>query len=499
MNTTNHPSATRDLLYRYLDFLLFAGLWLWLGIFQVAELKQGFWGAFINTLLITGVVQLPGLVFAWFKPRLKGTGQYSKAWIVCFLVALPAVTLCQLWLLPKPHDPFFIITAALSSFTLALLLIVNDYYRKQAKQIKWLKKIRLESAVLISLILIAVAISAMGVSSMGIPAYDKPNQLLIGYEFSPVKILTHWWTFLGFTAQFLFMYLMGYLFFFINSRVLVSRILKQKGLVMYILSVLVTMAFLYPVIGQLLTFLPINEVFGRSIFPDNPFSLENAFGVSGIMLISLPIVLALQWADQNTRIVSLEKEKAQTELDLLKQQLNPHFFFNTLNNLYALSLQRSDKTPESILQLSELMRYVIYKGQEERVDLAQEVKYIHDYVQLQQMRLINPLNFNFKQDITHNNPTIAPLLLIVLVENAFKHGIEPAENGATLKLYLKCTNNELYFSCDNSVEQFDTAKEKGIGLLNLTRRLELLYPGRYSFNTITENVIFKAELKLQLK
>jgi hypothetical protein len=168
VNTTNHPSATRNLLYRHLDFLLFAGLWLWLGIFQVAELKQGFWGAFAHTLLITGLVQLPGLVFAWFKPRLKtATRLYIKAWVSCFLVVLPAVTLCQVWLLTKSYAPIVIITAALSSFALALLLAVNDYYRSQVKQIKWLKKIRLESAVLISLVLIAVAISAMAYPAWG--------------------------------------------------------------------------------------------------------------------------------------------------------------------------------------------------------------------------------------------------------------------------------------------------------------------------------------------
>ncbi len=420
MNRKDLLSAVSGLLSRKLDFLLFAGLWLWLGIFQVSELKQGFWGAYFSALAVLSVVQIPGLLFVWYKPSLKQAldgRRYLLVCLCCFAVFLPLITFCWIALLPEKYDAFFIISAALSSVTLEVLLNADRYYRKRVQQISWIKKIKFENAVFISLVLIAVGISAMAVSSMGNPAYETDKQLLIGFEFSPYKIIRHWLAFLSFTAQFLFIYLSGYLFFFINSRVLVSKILKQKGMLMYLLSVLVTVGFLYPIIGGLLTLLPINQVFGRDIFLSNPFALENAFGAMAIMLISLPVVLAIQWATQNGRIISLEKEKAQTELDLLKQQLNPHFFFNTLNNLYALSLQRSDKTPESILQLSELMRYVIYKGQEEKVPLIQEVKYIRDYIELQQMRLLKPLNFTFTEEGAGHDHTITPLLLIVLVRN----------------------------------------------------------------------------------
>jgi LytS/YehU family sensor histidine kinase len=292
--------------------------------------------------------------------------------------------------------------------------------------------------------------------------------------------------------------LCGYLLFFINSRLLVSKILKEKGLLIYILSLAATIAILYPFLAQLLISLPINSVFGRDIFGTNPFDMENATGAIVIMLISLPIVLALQWGKQNNQILSLEKEKSQSELDLLKQQLNPHFFFNTLNNLYSLSLQKSEKTSESILQLSELMRYTIYKGQEKSVAISLELKYLEDYIELQQIRLKNPLNLKFEKNISNANIEIAPLLLIVFIENAFKHGIETAENAAFLNISLTSDEKELYFSCENSFDADEISKTPGIGIINLEKRLDLLYPNKHTLKLSSENHIFKAELKLEL-
>jgi len=213
--------------------------------------------------------------------------------------------------------------------------------------------------------------------------------------------------------------------------------------------------------------------------------------------LTLPILLSLQWTKQNSQIVGLEKEKTRTELDLLKLQLNPHFFFNTLNNLYALSLQQSPKTPESILQLSELMRYVIYKGQQPLVRIEEEVKYLTDYLQLQQIRLRKNLDLKFEKNEIESQHTLAPLLLIVLLENAFKHGIEVSEDAAFLHLELSCTNEKLYFCCENSFEP-QASNENGIGLSNLKRRLLLLYPEKHKLDTFTKNNTFTAVLELDL-
>lgn len=487
------------LLFKYHEFILFVGLTLWLSIFHITEAKTLEWINYLNCILILGINQLPILVFSFHKLDFKqvlNPKQYIFCWLLCFFLIQPIFTVLCISLAPKQFDSSFFITASIIAFSLELVLIVNSYYQKKAKNAKWLKKIGLENSVLISLVLISLVIAVMGASSLNNPVYHNKERLLIGFEFSLTKVYHNFGTFLIFFVQFLFMYLCGYLFFIINSRILVSQVLKQKGLILYILSVLATIVILYPIIAQILISLPINKTLGRAIFSNNAFDLENAFGVVGVMLFSLPIVLAIQWGNQNTQILSLEKEKSQTELDLLKQQLNPHFFFNTLNNLYALSLQQSEKTSDSILRLAELMRYTIYKGQQNRVSLAQELNYIEDYMELQQIRLKKPLKFNFEKHIADEELQIAPLLLIVLIENAFKHGIEPAEDEAFLNLYLKSDQKKLYFSCENSFEEENPSQFSGIGLSNLKKRLMLLYPDQHVLTINQQKNKYIAELEI---
>ncbi len=489
-----------NFLFKRQDFLITIGLILWFSIYNVLETRGNIWINYFLSIAWLSFCLLPVLLFSFYKPELKAKlnkDKYLLYWLLCFLFLLPAFTLICSYFELGNFDEVIFIVVAIATFLLEVILIANQFYRKKVQHIKWIKKIGLENSVLITLILLSASISVMAVSSLNNPAYHTKDNLLIGFELSPEKLGENFGLFIGFFVQFLLMYLCGYVLFIINSRFLVSKILKEKGLLIYILSLAVTIAVLYPLLAQFLILLPINKVFGREIFGSNPFDMENAMGAVAIMLISLPIVLALQWGKQNNQILSLEKEKSQSELDLLKQQLNPHFFFNTLNNLYALSLQKSEKTSESILQLSELMRYTIYKGQEKSVSLGQELKYLEDYIQLQQIRLKNPLNLKFEKNINNPKLEIAPLLLIVFIENAFKHGIETAENSAFLNISLVCNEKELYFSCENSFDEENT-NIPGIGIANLKKRLDLLYPNKHSLKLSSENHIFKAELKLKL-
>jgi len=494
-NTQNFSSS-----YKHQDFFIFAGLLLWVAICNCYDQHSAVWLTYATSILTLGFCLLPVLIFSFFKQTLKEklpNKKYILYWCGCFLIFLPIFTLLATQFQTEPLDLSDKLTTAIAALGLELLLILNQYYQKKVQHIKWIKKIGLENAVLISIVLIALSISIMAVSSLNNPVYQRKGFWLIGFEFNIRQLLHNFGVFLSFFTQFLIMYLCGYLLFFINSRWLVPKILKEKGLLIYLLSVSATVALLYPLLAQLLISLPINTVFGRSIFEANPFELENAFGAFAIMLISLPVVLALQWGKQNNIILSLEKEKSQNELDLLKQQLNPHFFFNTLNNLYALSLQKSDKTPESILQLSELMRYTIYKGKEKTVKLAQELDYIMDYIQLQQIRLRKTLHFEFEKQISNDQLEIAPLLLIVFIENAFKHGIEPADGEASLKLSLTSNAQTLTFCVENSFDPEEISSGSGIGIDNLRKRLELLYPAKHTLDITTIGNIFKAELKLR--
>ncbi|WP_295128847.1 sensor histidine kinase [uncultured Chitinophaga sp.] len=466
-------------------FWIYAGLLLW-GCLLFTQ-PEGGWDVYFQAFLF-GCLQLwPVLAFSWFshhKPRLFRP--------LTFLLALPLTSYICLAL---NADPELIVGMGATAIVLELLFMLDVFYRQRARNSGWLRQPGLEHAVLITIGIIAVALSAMAVSSMDDPAYNSGGQLLIGFEFSIIKVVRNFGTFLVFCLQFILMYLCGYAFFFINSRYLVPIILKQKGILIYLLSGMAVVAFLAPLLAQLVILLPLNRTFGQ-IFPSNPLRLENAAAGIFIILLSLPIVLALQYARQNNRILSLEKEKARTELDLLKQQINPHFFFNTLNNLYALSMQQSAQTSESILQLSELMRYTIYKGQLPAVAIREEIKYVQDYIQLQQIRLKNTADITFDILTQDEEQLIPPMLLIVFVENAFKHGIENAEDAALLRISLQCSERRLYFCCENSFEEGH--ETPGIGLSNLRKRLELLYPGRHELRTTIKNHTFKAELQLEL-
>ena len=149
-----------------------------------------------------------------------------------------------------------------------------------------------------------------------------------------------------------------------------------------------------------------------------------------------------------------------------------------------------------ILQLAELMRYVIYKAKEPSVRIADEVQYLRDYLQLQSIRMKEKFDLRFDLNIADENFNIAPLLLVVLIENAFKHGIEPASGNAFLHITLITEGGKLYFLCQNSVEQA-AENYSGIGLNNLQKRLHLLYPGKHMLQIENESTKFKVELKLE--
>ncbi|MEM1216789.1 MAG: histidine kinase [Bacteroidota bacterium] len=159
-------------------------------------------------------------------------------------------------------------------------------------------------------------------------------------------------------------------------------------------------------------------------------------------------------------------------------------FFNTLNNLYAMSITQDEAAPETVLRLSELMRYVIYQGQKEEVPLAAEIKYLQDYLELQQIRLAPSVNLQFTQDLHDEQQMVPPLLFIILLENAFKHGIEPAPEDAFLRIDLQTTATELSFCCTNSVDpDYESTHPTGIGLTNLRRRLALRFPARHTLRS----------------
>jgi hypothetical protein len=183
----------------------------------------------------------------------------------------------------------------------------------------------------------------------------------------------------------------------------------------------------------------------------------------------------------------LRNERTNTELMLLKSQINPHFFFNTLNNLYGLAREKSDQTPDLILRLADLMRYTIYQGRRDKVSVQQEVTYINNFIELQQVRFNRQVQVEFKVDL-QQELQLPPLLFINLLENAYKHGVEKLADNAFVNIDLLANQQQLVFSVVNNFDPKATCCNPGIGLANLRKRLTLHYPDRHLLQiTQTEN------------
>lgn len=195
----------------------------------------------------------------------------------------------------------------------------------------------------------------------------------------------------------------------------------------------------------------------------------------------------------------LRIEKQEAELNFLKSQTNPHFLFNTLNNIYSLARDKSDRTPESILKLSKILRYMLYETSGAYIAIEQEVKIINDYIALEKLRYDDSLSVYFNHDIEDMKQALPPLLLIPLVENAFKHGVSETRNKPYVDIYLSVKKGKLTFVLKNSTEEVTTDRsvKENIGLSNLRRQLELLYT---DFNLSVQQMEseFVATLKIDL-
>ena len=227
-------------------------------------------------------------------------------------------------------------------------------------------------------------------------------------------------------------------------------------------------------------------------------------GFSSFMMISLLInVMAIAFA-MSIRYMMRRSEKKQkdveAELAWLKNQINPHFLFNTLNNISSLAQIDGDGTQEAIMQLSDLLRYAMYETNKPKVPLDGEVEFMRNYVELMKLRCNEMTTVSTRFDITDTQSEVAPLLFISLIENAFKHGMD-SNAPATIDISLEQQDGFLIFNCDNTNNPKPTKDRSGsgIGLENTRRRLDLLYPGRYTWEQeITPENIYHVKISIRL-
>jgi two-component system LytT family sensor kinase len=224
----------------------------------------------------------------------------------------------------------------------------------------------------------------------------------------------------------------------------------------------------------------------------------SAFFTSLIFVfLSTVLKFTLDWF-LNERIQrDLENQRLSAELAFLKSQINPHFLFNSLNSIYSLAYQRSETTPEAILKLSEIMRYMLYECNDNKVDLGKELQYLQNYIDLQKIRYGNRAFVDFEVNGLISDQRIVPLLLIAFIENAFKHGV--ANDPATpISIAMDVKPGHLSFKMQNKKHRFNKDAVGGIGLNNVKRRLDLLYPDKYQMNIDDGLEFYTIELSLDL-
>lgn len=215
--------------------------------------------------------------------------------------------------------------------------------------------------------------------------------------------------------------------------------------------------------------------------------------ISGAFIF-IAIMFIMRYKDEKEHTVRLQKEKAELELQSLKSQLHPHFLFNTLNNIYSLSVNHSDKTSQSISQLSDILDYILYKGQKKWVPISDELAIVDDYIALESLRYHDE-RLQIQKRIAINSPnTIPPLLYLTLVENAFKHGAGKSSELAEIRIAVETDRQHSVFTIENTYTGTLNIHGKGIGLQNIQQQLRHHYQENFVFRISQENNIFKVEI-----
>lgn len=262
----------------------------------------------------------------------------------------------------------------------------------------------------------------------------------------------------------------------------------------------VTALFSFLISGWIIS--PYHQTLGLPTPSNTLFSglMAGLRGSNTVAGFAVAIKLVKHWYFKKVENTQLEKEKLTAELEILKGQLQPHFLFNTLNNLYSLILQQSHHAPEVVIKLSELLRYMLSESTHSKIPLTKELSILRNYIALEQIRFGDRLDLTVNIQGDLENKLIAPLLFLPLVENAFKYGANELER-PWISLDIKVTGSNLKFKLINGKSALvkGASFSSGIGLQNLQKRMVLVYPGKYEFRIMNEEDTFLVNLQLELE
>ncbi|WP_222931482.1 sensor histidine kinase [Xanthovirga aplysinae] len=301
-----------------------------------------------------------------------------------------------------------------------------------------------------------------------------------------------------YTGIFIFPLLFGV---YINLLLLIPKLLYRKYYFLYTSTV--TLGILISSKMNLLLFEKYIDQFLPGYYFISYYELDDICLFS-LTLIVLTTLLKLSkerflLQEEKQKVVSLEKEKAEAELKLLSNQLNPHFLFNSLNVLYSLAINKKEETPHAIIQLSDTLRYVIYEANQEMVPLEAEIALINNYIELQKYRTGSKAKIDFKEEVEYPETKIAPMLLLPLVENSFKHGIKGDLENTFLKASLKANEKKVEFRIQNNKgisQEIKKHQNGGLGLKSIKKRLQLIYPDNHQFETSEDHHSFSVKLSI---
>lgn len=283
--------------------------------------------------------------------------------------------------------------------------------------------------------------------------------------------------------------------------VLIRYFLDRKKYIEFTLSLIASL-YLFSVINRLFI-VHIAEPFFINEQKDSLISIVTdiryllfhyTFPIISGAFIFISIMFIIRYKDEKERTIRLLKEKTELELKSLKSQLHPHFLFNTLNNIYSLSLSHSDKTSQSISQLSDILDYILYKGQKKWVPISDELAIIDHYIALESLRYHDERLKISRQITLHSSNTVPPLLYLTLVENAFKHGAGKSSEPTEIKIEVETNKKYSVFKIENNYTGTQNTNEKGIGLQNIKKQLQHHYLENFEFNISHKNHIFKVEI-----
>jgi len=241
--------------------------------------------------------------------------------------------------------------------------------------------------------------------------------------------------------------------------------------------------------------------YDRSVFWDFKSITHSVIYIYPVVTLAVIIYVVHEWFKKEKLRLETQKEKLEAELKYLKNQINPHFLFNTINNIYSLVLEKSKKAPDALLKLSDMLNYLLYESNTDEIHLSKEIQNIQDYIELEKFRYGDKLEVIFNYEVRSSEIRIPPLLLLPFVENSFKHGAGESLKDSWIHINLNEENHHLTFKVENSIDENVAIKNEengGIGLSNIKKRLELMFHNKHKLKTLKSSESFIIILQLDL-